>query len=105
MLKKWLALKDIKPTELSARAADEFIRDLRATRRDNGEVMDADSIRLVVAVCSAFYTFLERRFDSHRNRTSCWRASWAHDQQRRLVVDFHKRQALLRLGAPHDSDS
>jgi integrase len=60
-------LKDIKPTELSARAADEFIRDLRATRRDNGEAMDADSVRLVVAVCSTFYTFLERRFDEVRS--------------------------------------
>ena len=67
MLKKWLELRSIKPMELSARAADEFIRDLRAARRENGEVMDADSIRLIIAVCSTFYTFLERRFDEIRS--------------------------------------
>lgn len=67
MLKKWLDSKNLKSTDLSARAADEFIRDLRAARRGNGQAMDADSVRLVVAVCSTFYTFLERRFDEVRS--------------------------------------
>ena len=67
LLKKWLELKNISFTELSSGAADKFIQDLRAARRDNGQVMDADSIRLVIAVCSTFYTFLERRFDDIRS--------------------------------------
>jgi integrase len=67
ILKKWLDLKNLRFTELSSRVADEFIQDLRAARRDNGQAMDADSIRLVIAVCSTFYTFLERRFDDIRS--------------------------------------
>jgi site-specific recombinase XerD len=67
MLRKWLDVKNLRFTELSSRAADAFIQDLRAARRENGQVLDADSIRLTIAVCSTFYTFLERRFDEIRS--------------------------------------
>jgi integrase len=66
-LKLWLDRMNLRITDLSPRQADDFIRDLRAARRGNGEAMDADSVRLVVAVCSAFCTFLEHRNDSMRN--------------------------------------
>lgn len=66
-LKLWLDRKNLKTTDLSPRLADDFIRNLRAARRENGDAMDADSVRLVVAVCSAFYTFLEHRDDDVRN--------------------------------------
>lgn len=66
-LKQWLDRKNLRITDLSPRLADDFIRDLRAARRENGEAMDADSVRLVVAVCSAFCTFLEHRNDDVRN--------------------------------------
>jgi len=66
-LKQWLDRKNLKITDLSPRLADDFIRDLRAARRENGEPKDADSVRLVVAVCSAFCTFLEHRNDDVRN--------------------------------------
>lgn len=66
-LKTWLDRKNLRVSDLSSRLADEFIRDLRAARKDNGQAMDADSVRLVVAVCSAFYTFLEHRNDDVRN--------------------------------------
>src|SRR5208283_4313034 len=66
-LKQWLDRKNLKITDLSPRLADDFIRELRAARRENGEPKDADSVRLVVAVCSAFCTFLEHRNDDVRN--------------------------------------
>ncbi|MGO8792608.1 MAG: tyrosine-type recombinase/integrase [Terriglobia bacterium] len=65
--KEWLDRKSLNLTDLSPRLADDFIRDLRAARRGSGQAMDADSVRLVVAVCSAFYTFLEHRDDAIRN--------------------------------------
>ena len=66
-LKVWLDRKNLRVSDLSSRLADDFIRDLRAARREDGHAMDADSVRLVVAVCSAFYTFLEHRNDDVRN--------------------------------------
>ena len=66
-LKEWLDRNRLRITDLSPRQADDFIRDLRAARRDNGQAMDADSVRLIVAVCSAFCTFLEHRNNDIRN--------------------------------------
>lgn len=64
---RWLERKNLSYLDVSPRSADDFIGELRAARNGAGAAMDSDSIRLAVAVCSAFYTFLERRHDVVRN--------------------------------------
>jgi integrase len=52
----------LRPSDITPRLADDFIRDLRAmTGRD------ADTVRLTVAACSSFFSFLERRFAEIKN--------------------------------------
>lgn len=58
----WLDLHNLPAANLTPRLADDFIPDMRAM---SGK--DADSVRLVVAACGSFFTFLERRFDEIRN--------------------------------------
>lgn len=65
--KRWLDRNAWSFLDVSPRRADEFIGELRAARSGSGAAMDSDSIRLAVAVCSAFYTFLERRHEVVRN--------------------------------------
>lgn len=60
-LSSWMEHKGITPADLSPRLADDYIRYLRAGTGD------ADTHRVVVSACSAFFTFLERRFDEIRN--------------------------------------
>ncbi len=97
--KQWLDRKNLGVTELTPRLADDFIRDLRAARRENGEAMDADSVRLVVAVCSAFYTFLEHRDDDARNPFRGTRArpiaTWA-------IAEIPSEEEIRRIVAAAD---
>ncbi len=60
-LASWLQHKSLTHADLVPRLADDFIRDQRAGRGD------ADTHRLTISACSAFYTFLERRYDEVRN--------------------------------------
>ena len=55
------------PSDLTPREADDFIRELRGRQARDGKPPDADSVRLVVSVCSSFFTFLERRDATIRN--------------------------------------
>ena len=109
--KQWLDHKNLSLTDLLPRLADDFIRDLRAARKDSGAAMDSDSVRLVVAVCSAFYTFVERRDDAvhnpfrgtHARPTSTWSVAAipSEDDTKRIIdaADPGTRAALLIVAA------
>src|SRR5208283_4259939 len=55
------------PSDLAPREADDFIRELRGRQGRQGKPPDADTVRLVVSVCSSFFTFLEHRDATIRN--------------------------------------
>ena len=67
LLEAWMASHSMTPVDLTAREADDFIRELRGRRGPDGKPPDADSVRLVVSVASSFFTFLERRDATVRN--------------------------------------
>ena len=56
-----MAQRKLTPSDLTPREADDFIRELRGRQGRDGKPPDADTVRLVVSVCSSFFTFLERR--------------------------------------------
>ena len=63
ILSEWLSKMDLAPSDLDPANADEFIRDLLRERRVYAGVarpLDADTVRLVVNICSSFYGHLER---------------------------------------------
>jgi integrase len=67
LLEAWMAAHKLSPSELTAREADDFIRELRGRQGRDGKLPDADTVRLLVSVCSSFFTFLERRDATIRN--------------------------------------
>jgi len=62
LFSEWLSLKARSFVDVHAPEADEYIRDLRAE-----SIRDADTVRVAVAAVSAFYTFLERRYEEVKN--------------------------------------
>jgi integrase len=67
LLEDWMAHRKLTPSDLTPREADDFIRELRGRQGRDGKPPDADTVRLVVSVCSSFFTFLERRDATIRN--------------------------------------
>jgi integrase len=67
LLEVRMATHKLTPSELTPREADDFIRELRGRQGRDGKLPDADTVRLVVSVCSSFFTFLERRDATIRN--------------------------------------
>jgi integrase len=67
LLEAWMTAHKLTPSEITPREADDFIRELRGRQGQDGKVPDADTVRLVVSVCSSFFTFLERRDATIRN--------------------------------------
>ncbi len=67
LLDAWMETHKLTPGELNPREADDFIRELRGRQGRDGKLPDADTVRLVVSVCSSFFTFLERRDATIRN--------------------------------------
>ena len=67
LLEAWMAAHKLTPSDLTAREADDFIRELRGRQGREGKPPDADTVRLVVSVASSFFTFLERRDATIRN--------------------------------------
>jgi len=61
LLEAWLTTHKLTPSNLTPRDANDFIRELRGRQGREGKPPDADAVRLVVSVCSSFFTFLERR--------------------------------------------
>ena len=66
-LEAWMSDHKLTPVDLTAREADDFIRELRGKQGRDGKPPDADSVRLVVSVASSFFTFLERQDATIRN--------------------------------------
>src|SRR5208282_2539148 len=67
LLEAWMTTHKLTPSDLTPREADDFIRELRGRQGGQGKPPDADTVRLVVSVCSSFFTFLERRDATIRN--------------------------------------
>src|SRR5208283_4117926 len=67
LLEAWMATHKLTPSDITPREADDFIRELRGRQGRQGKPSDADTVRLVVSVCSSFFTFLERRDATIRN--------------------------------------
>ena len=65
-LGQWMKKHDLRVLDLTAALADDFIGDL-VTGKDLEAPIDADTVRLSVSACSAFFSHLERRFAELRN--------------------------------------
>jgi len=91
----WVVQHSLDALDLTPRQADEYIYSLRLAGRSPG------TIRLEVAAVSAFFSFLERRYDVVRNPFRGTRARPAYRPTREIVIpDEAELRVVLQTARP-----
>jgi site-specific recombinase XerD len=67
-LEAWCKVQGFSPVELDPARADDWIMSERSATCRDGTARAASSVRLYVSGCSAFWTFLERRYNHLRGK-------------------------------------